>query len=116
MTYSLDIRERAVSYVRSGGSQVEAARIFGVTTRTLQYWLQRKELAPKRCGTRHRKLDKAKLAAHVQAHPEALLRERAAEFGVSHVAIFKAMRSLGMRKKNDAVCGERSRRTHMLFV
>lgn len=114
MTYSIDIRERAVSYVRTGGSQVDAARIFGVTTRTLQYWLQRKELGAKRCGPRYRKLDKAKLEAHVRAHPDALLRERAEAFGVSHVAIFKALRALDMRKKNDAVCGEESRRTHIL--
>lgn len=114
MTYSLDLRERAVSYVRSGGSQVEAARIFGITTRTLQYWLKRDDLAAKPCGPRRRKLDKGKLAAHVHAQPDALLRERAVEFGVSQVAIFKALRAMDMRKKNDALRGEKSRRTHIL--
>jgi putative transposase len=106
MTYSLDMRERAICFVRSGGSQAEASRIFGVTTRTLRYWLARNDLAPKVCGPRRRKLDKVALAAHVRAQPDALLRERAAEFGVSSVAIFKALRQLGIRKKNDAVRGK----------
>ena len=103
MTYSIDLRERAVSYVRSGGSQAEAGRIFGITTRTLYGWLQRKDLSPKRCGPRRRKLDKSVLAGHVQAHPGGLVRERAPVFGVSHVAIFKALRRMQMTKKNDAV-------------
>lgn len=106
MTYSLDLRSRAVDFVRTGGSQAEASRIFGVTTRTLRYWLGRNDLAPKRCGTRHRKLDRTALAAHVRAQPDALLRERAAEFGVSSVAIFKALRQLDIRKKNDTLCGK----------
>ena len=103
MTYSLDLRERAVSYVRSGGSQAEAGQIFGVTTRTLYSWLRREDLSPKRCGPRRRKLDKAALAAHVRDYPDALLRERAAVFGVSSVAIFKALHRMQMTKKNDTL-------------
>ena len=106
MTYSLDLRERAVSYVRDGGSQAEAIRLFGIDRKTLYHWLGAKSLSPKACGPRRRKLDKAKLAAHVRAKPDALLRERAAEFGVSSVAIFKALRQLDIRKKNDALCGD----------
>ncbi len=99
MTYSLDLRERAVSYVRGGGSQAEATRLLGIDRKTLRGWLRASNLAPKVCGPRRRKLDKAALAAHVRAHPDALLRERAAEFGVSNVAIFKALRQLGVTKK-----------------
>lgn len=106
MTYSLDLRERAVSFVRSGGSQVEASRVFSVTTRTLRHWLGATSLAPKVCGPRQRKLDKAKLAAHVRAYPDALLRERAEHFGVHTNAVWVALRQLDIRKKNDAVRGK----------
>lgn len=103
MTYSLDLRERAVSYVRSGGSQAEASRIFGVTARCLYNWLKRDDLRPKAHGTRRRKLDKSALAAHVRAYPDALLRERAEHFGVQVNAVWVALRQLDIRKKNDAL-------------
>jgi transposase len=104
MTYSLDMRERAVCYVRDGGLRSEACRLFGIDRKTLYGWLRAQDLAPKRCGPRRRKLDKAALAAHVRDHADALLRERAAHFGVSGVAIWKALRQLKISKKNDALC------------
>lgn len=103
MTYSIDLRKRAISFVNQGGSKAEAARVFGINRQTLYHWLSAKDLSPKRCGPRRRKLDKAALAAHVRAHPDALLRERAAHFGVRVNAIWVAMRGLDMRKKNDAL-------------
>ena len=106
MTYSLDLREQAVSYVRTGGSQAEASRIFGVTTRTLYHWLHAVDLSPKAHGPRRRKLDKVALAAHVRDYPDALLRERAEHFGVRVNAIWVALRQLRISKKNDAVRGK----------
>lgn len=101
MTYSLDLRERAVQYVRDGGSQSEASRLFGVTTRTLYNWLHRDDLSPTIVTTRNRKLDKAALAAHVRTFPDALLRERAEHFNVHTNAIWVALGKMNIRKKND---------------
>lgn len=108
MTYSVDLRERAVTYVRSGGLRSEACRLYSIDRKTLYNWLGANDLHPRVCGPRQRKLDKAALAAHVRCHPDALLRERAAEFGVSSVAIFKALRRLHVTKKNDALRGNKS--------
>jgi hypothetical protein len=44
-------------------------------------------------------LDKAALAAHVRDFPEALLRERAAHFGVTINAIWVALKKLAISKK-----------------
>ena len=101
MTYSIDLRERAVSFVHSGGSQAAASRIFNVSTRTLYNWLRSADLTPKQHGPRKRKLDKVALAADVRDTPDDYLRERAARFGVSEVAIFKALRQMQIIKKND---------------
>ena len=103
MTYSLDLRERAISYVKQGGSKAEAARVFGINRQTLYNWFAAKDLAPKRCGPRRRKIDKAALAAHVRAHPDAILRERAAHFGVRVNAIWVALGKLDISKKNDTL-------------
>ena len=97
------MRERAVSFVRSGGSQSEASQIFGVTRRTVYHWLRREDLTPRPAKTRHRKLDKAELARHVRDYPDALLRERAAHFGVHVNAIWVALRQMNIVKKNDAL-------------
>jgi transposase len=103
MTYSVDLRERAISFVKQGGNKAEAARIFGIKRQTLYNWLGSQDLHPKQHGTRRRKLDKAALAAHVRDYPDALLRERAAHFGVRVNAIWVALRQLNIHKKNDAL-------------
>lgn len=103
MSYSIDMRERAVQFVQDGGSQTDASRLFGVDRKTIYHWLHRKDLLPRPAKTRHRVIDKERLVTHVRAHPDALLRERAIEFGVTPSGLWRAMRRLGMRKKNDAV-------------
>lgn len=103
MSYSVDMRKRVVAYVTSGGSKCEASRIFGIGRDTLYRWLSMDDLSPRPAKTRHRVIDKERLMAHVRAHPDALLRERALEFGVTPSGLWRAMRRLGLRKKNDAV-------------
>lgn len=104
MTYSIDLRERAVRYVNEGGSKTEAARLFKIDPKTLYNWLRAKDLSPKRHGKRTRKLNKQALAAHIRDYPDAYLRERAATFGVSHQAIWHALKQLKVVKKNDEIC------------
>lgn len=103
MTYSVDMRERAVTYVRDGGLRSEACRLFKIDRKTLYHWLRVEDLRPKAHGPRHRKLDKVALAAHAQQHPDAYLYERAAHFGVHASSISRALRALDIRKKNDAL-------------
>ena len=108
MSYSIDLRERVLGFVRSGGSQVEASRVFRVGRKTIYNWLQREDLSPKAHGPRQRKIDKQALLAHVRAHPDALLRERAMLFNVDPSCISRALQRLKITKKNDTVRGEKS--------
>jgi transposase len=103
LSYSVDLRERVVSYVRGGGSRTKASQLFQVGRTTLYRWLNAPDLQPKPAPERRRKLDKAALAAHVRDYPDALLRERAAHFGVRINAIWMAMRKLKITKKNDEI-------------
>ncbi len=77
----------------------EAARLFRISPNTLHVWLRSPDLAPKTHGARRGKIDKAALTRHVEDHPDALLRERAAHFGVHPNAIWEMMRKLGFVKK-----------------
>jgi transposase len=101
MTYSVDLRERAINYVRQGGQQSDAARLFTVSQKTISRWLKAPDPKPKQVIERRRKLDKAALAAHVSNFPDALLRDRAAHFGVAINAIWVALKKLSITKKND---------------
>lgn len=93
---------------------MEASRIFGIERKTIYNWFRRKDLSPTPAKTRKRKLDKAALAAHVRKHPDALLRERAAHFGVRINSIWFALRRMEVYKKNDFLRAKKSRKTHRL--
>lgn len=78
----------------------ETAKRFGVSTRSLFRWQQRIEPKLKR-NKAPTKIDEARLRRHVEEHPDAYLRERAALFGVNESAIRKAFKRMGIsRKKN----------------
>ena len=103
MTYSIDLRKKVISFVRGGGSKVEAAKIFGISRPVIYSWLQRgDDLSAKQKGVRRfRKIDHSQLALDVEKHPDSLLWERAARFGVHISSMGYALKNLGVsRKKN----------------
>lgn len=102
MTYSLDLRLRVVAHVKSGGSKASASDRFGVSLWCVDDWCRRGDLDPKPyTRTRSRKMDWGALRQHVQEHPDALLRERAAHFGVRIHAIEYALKRMGLRRKKN---------------
>ncbi len=104
MSYSLDLRERVVSYIKQGGKISEATQIFQVSRATIHRWLKRDNLAPTVVPRRPWKLDWAALAADVAAHPDDRLIDRAQRFGVQVSTISYALDQMGItRKKTDAL-------------
>lgn len=99
MTYSIDLREAVISYIKNGGSRSEAARIFGVSRPTLYRWLGTEALRPKAHGFRRGKIDKQALRRHVEDHPDMFLHERAKVFGVDASSICRMLKKLGIVKK-----------------
>jgi len=101
--YALDLRERVVKFIQAGGSKAEAARRFDLGRRTVYRYLAAAKaggLAPKKSWGKWRKLDPQKLSTHVQAHPDATLKELETVFGVSHNAVWVRLGKLGFTLKN----------------
>lgn len=102
MVYSLDLRQKALNYIANGGSRSEAAKIFGVTTRTLANWLSRQkqqDLAPKMKGSNPSKIDNEKLKQYIKDHPDSYLREIAQVFSSTLQAVFYACKRLNITLK-----------------
>ena len=100
--YALDLRERVVKFIQSGGSKAEAARRFDLARSSVCRYLaavQKGALAPKKSWGHWRKLDPEKLQAHVQKHPDATLKELQQVFGVSHHAVWVRLGQLGFTLK-----------------
>lgn len=112
MRCSIDLRKRVLAFVRNGGSKAEAARRYGVSVPSVFNWvrsespLSYKKPGPRGYGQSRRKMDWKALQAHVEAHPDALLKERAIAFKVSTNAIWYALQQLKLsRKKNVGLQG-----------
>ena len=104
MTYPVSLRRKVLARINEGMGKREAARLFKVSPNTIYEWLGRgDDLSPRPAKTRRRKLDKSALERHVQENPDALLRERAAHFGVGINTVWVAMRRLGFVKKTAPV-------------
>ncbi len=103
MTYSYDLRKKALEYIEEGNSKVECSRIFGVTVQTLINWVKRKKqgkLNPNPVRKRSsQKLEENKLKDYIQKHPDSYLREIAEKFGVTITAVFYACKRLKITLK-----------------
>ena len=108
-SYGVDLRERVVSYVESGGSGISASRLFSVGERTVRRWLSLKKesgsLVPRPHGGGYPpKIVISKLKEYINSHPDKTLEDIGKEFSVSHVAIWKALRKIGyVYKKNTSI-------------
>lgn len=115
MTYSLDLRTKALEYLEKGGTEEEAAEIFGVTKRTLSNWKRRKKehnLAPKPRRPSPSKINSDHLRKYIQEHPDAYLREIAMEFESTLQAIFYACKRLKISlKKRSPIIRNAMRRS-----
>jgi len=80
---------------------LEACRLFNIDRKTIYNWLRRPSLSPSPAKTRHRLLDKEAVSAHVKTYPDALLRERAAHFGVSVSGMWRCLKRMSIVKKNN---------------
>ncbi len=119
MTYSLDLRKKALKYLKQTGDRKKVVEAFGITLRTLVNWIRRERegsLPAKPRRSAPSLIDSQKLRAFVEEHPDAYLREIAEEFGSTPQGVFYACRRLkislkkrppttrrGMKRKEDSL-------------
>lgn len=107
MHYPITFRRKVLAHIEEGMSKRHAARLFKISPQTIYSWLSREDLKPDLAKHRHRKIDKAALRAHVRAHPQMLLRERAKVFGISVPGLSMALKSMKIVKKTkDGIWSE----------
>ncbi len=102
MTYSLDLRKKALEYLDKVGNRQQVVEAFNITLRTLERWIRRKRdncLAPKQRRSSPSKIDDQKLRLFIQEHPDAYLREIAKQFGTTLQAVFYACKRLKISLK-----------------
>ncbi|GAB4358071.1 MAG: hypothetical protein Fur0042_27490 [Cyanophyceae cyanobacterium] len=104
MSYSTDLRQRVVDFVRQGGSKAEAARIFQVSRGRVYAWLSLPpdNLEPQKPGPKgSHKLDLKQLDEAIQANPEVTRKDLAQQFGVCNSTIHYALKRLESNRKKE---------------
>lgn len=107
MSYSKDLRERAVAYRKAGHTLKETSAVFGVGRTAISNWEKKYDntgdLSNKELHRKAKKLPPEELAAYVAEHPDAYQREIAEAFGCRDTAVSKALKRQGItRKKRHA--------------
>ena len=86
MTYSLDLRKKAVEYLDAVGNREKVVEAFNISLRRLEGWILRRDenyLPPKQRKSSPSKIDDQQLRLFVREHPDAYLRKIAEKFGTT---------------------------------
>ena len=105
MSYSLDLRERVINWVRSGKSGLNASQVFEVHYQTVKAWLKHDKdtgnsAAMPRARSKRGKVNLDVLRQELSASPESFQSELACRFGVSQSTISRTLAKLDITHKN----------------
>ena len=107
--YSKDFRECVVQNVLDGMSRKDAIQIFKIGSDTLNRWLkmwhENGDLStPKRGRYKSKRFSDGDLLKFINSNNDSTLEEIAKHFEVSHMAIFRRLKTLNItRKKNHTI-------------
>lgn len=103
MSYSNDLRKRALKFVDEGGSIKEACLLFKISRSSFQRWrLKQKNTGSLARKSRMRspyKINNDELTAFIDKHPDAYLNEIAAHFQVTIPCVSIALKRLKITRK-----------------
>ena len=103
MSYSKDIRERALRAVRNGHTKSEVSRMFGLGENTLRDWenleAETGSLENRPLNRTAYKIDREKLLAWYRENPYSTNKETAIAFHCSASGIRDAKKAMGITRK-----------------
>jgi len=105
MRYTVDLRQKVMSFIDEGNTIEETSRIFKVGKSTISKWkklrLESGSLNNRPLNIGFKKIDPELLKKYVEEHPDAYLKEMAVQFGCSDVGIIKPLRKLKITRKKS---------------
>lgn len=114
MAYSLDFRRKVLTVRdKEGLTIVQVAKRFDVGVASVTRWIKTIHRKPQ--GPRKRKIDLEALQQEIVNYPSAYQHERAARFGVSQSAIFRALKKLGATYKKTLIHPEANASKRLAF-
>jgi transposase len=103
MSYSIDLRERALQAVRKGHTKAEVSRMFGLGENTLRDWetleAETGSLANRPLNRTAYKIDREKLLEYYRENPYSTNKETAVAFNCSVSGIRDAKNVMGITRK-----------------
>jgi len=117
MAYRVDLREKVMLFIDSGGSTSEAAEIFNIRQSTLYTWINlRKETGaleprPHGGGFQSKVEDPEEFKRYIEENPDKTLEEIGEYFGMSYGGAFYNLKKYGYSyKKNSSLQGAKRRK------
>lgn len=116
--YSLDLRERVLSYLALGHTQKAASEVFNLSRQTIYNWLclksERGDLRMRRSGLRSSSTIEAQaLREAVDLHPDFYLWELAALFQVTPSGIYRALHRHKITRKKRHFSSRKEMKTNV---
>ena len=102
-TYSLDLREKVIIFIKQGNSQKLSTQVFNLNKATVnRWWLRYKKeghVNPKKNLGSKSKIDKSQLIKYVKSNGNCRLSDLGLLFNVRGVSIYYCLKELGFSYK-----------------
>jgi transposase len=100
--YSLDLRNKVISFISQGGSKREAAKMFDIGEDTIYRWKRLNKLGDISAKKRKdfpTKIPLETLRKYVEKHPDHILKEIGQAVGLSASNVWKHLKKLDLTRK-----------------
>jgi putative transposase len=116
MSYSVDLREKVISYIEEGGKKSVANKLFKISRSTIDEWILRKKekgnLEPNEYP-RPSKIDEEALIKHIKINSNVTQKECASKFKITQAGICKAFKRLKITRKKSQLYTKSETKKHV---